>query len=378
MAMAVFDSPPSRRGDSPRGVRIPLVPIGSYRIRPAADTRLGASSSTRAVTRVESFTSAKSGEFKTSISTKSVAKIDWLNATFCTPANFADIGDFIRYVGSLLGRPISARADGGLFGFDDRFRMESRLDDGSKVEIGSVACGGESQRGRWLLQLTGKGCGLVKDWPGLQRLLLDLDAKVTRVDLAVDFLKGEYSVDDAIALYQDGAFISRGRNPELDIQGAWHEGGTKGRTVYVGKLKNGKTLCVYEKGRQLNMKDSDWTRYEVRLGNRDRVIPLDVLTNPDKYFAGAYPALTGMLESAADEIPTQKEELNGTLAHSLFHAKRCYGKYFHQVLQATDCDVSDLVEEIRVIGMPGRLDPAVAMAGIEWRDLQTQLRSMTT
>jgi phage replication initiation protein len=216
------------------------------------------------------------------------AKIDWLNATFDKPA--MSLAGLIKFINELLNGSVSTVLDGGLFGFTERHRLQLRLDDGAKVEIGSIALGGESQKGRWLLQLNGKGCGMVNDWPSLQELLEGLGATLSRVDLAVDFLNGEYTVDDALTLYETGAFINRGRNPELDTQGAWHESGTKGRTVYVGKLKNGKTLCVYEKGRQLNLEGSDWTRYEVRLGNRDREIPLDVLTNPDKYFTGAYPA----------------------------------------------------------------------------------------
>jgi len=276
------DSPPSSGG------------VSDWRLRPAGGC----------VTRVESISPSRGAQRK-------AATIDWLNATFDAPA-FSSVPDLMAQVGRLMARPISAYLDGGLFGFEERYRLESRLDDGAKVEVGAIALGGASQRGRWLLQLTGKGCGLVKDWSGIQKLLHTLEATITRVDLAVDFLDGEYSVDDAMTLYHDGAFISRGRNPDLDIQGAWHEGGSKGRTLYVGKLKNGKTLCVYEKGRQLNMKDSNWTRYEVRLGNRDRVIPLDVLTNPDKFFVGAYPALSGMLESAAEEIPTLREEVKGS------------------------------------------------------------------
>jgi len=347
---SLIDSPPCSGG------------VSGWRLRPSGGSGGGSS---RAVTREES--SFSSGELRCES-----AKIDWLNATFDAPP--LTVPELMAAVGRLMTQSLSAYRDGGLFGFAERYRLEFRLVDGSRVEVGSIALGGASQRGRWLLQLTGKGCGLVKDWPGIQSLLHDLGATITRVDLAVDFLDGEYSVDDAMTLYHDGAFISRGRNPDLDIQGAWHEGGTKGRTLYVGKLKNGKTLCVYEKGRQLHMIDSNWTRFEVRLGSRDRVIPLDVLTNPDKYFVGAYPALANMLEAAASEIPTLREEAKGSLAHSLRHARRCYGKHIHQALQVTDCAVADLIEEIRVIGMPRRLDPAAQTSGLDWQTLKSELR----
>jgi len=311
-------------------------------------------------------------ESSTSAAHPRKAKIDWLNATFDRPA--MSVHGLMSFLDGLMNGKLTAALDGGLFGFTERYRLQLLLDDGAKVEVGSIALGGESQLGRWLLQLNGKGCGMVSDWESVQELLEGLGAVISRVDLAVDFLDGEYSVDDAYSLYDRGAFINRGRNPELDTQGSWHEGGTKGRTMYVGKLKHGKTLCVYEKGRQQGMPDSDWTRFEVRLGNRDRVIPLDVLTNPDAAFVGAYPALRDMLEAASMEIPTQREEAKGGLAHGLYHLERCYGKYMHQALSMTGCSPSDLVEEVRIFGLPKKLDPAGGSAGLEWPELQAQIQ----
>lgn len=346
MSAQLHDSPPSAWGDA----------RFSWRLRSSA---VGAQApSARAVTRVESFTQSK-------------AKIDWLNATFDAPS--ITVHGLMSFVGRVMGRTVTAKLDGGLFGFTERHRLTALLDDGASVEVGSIACGGESQKGRWLLQLTGKGCGLVTDWESVQELLQGLGATISRVDLAVDFLNGEYTVDDALTLYEEGAFINRGRNPELDTQGAWHESGTKGRTMYVGKLKNGKTLCVYEKGRQLKIPDSAWTRYEVRLGNRDRVIPLDVLTNPDRFFVGAYPALANMLDAAAEEVPTVREEVKGSLAHGLHHMQRCYGKYLHQAIEVTGCNVVDLVEEIRVVGIPRKVEPAGVVAGLAWPELKAHM-----
>jgi len=388
------DSPPSRRGGSPS----PL--LGSYRVRPSVAVvdcaiRAAAVASPRDVTRGESSPRVSSHATKGTVPRSPVVKIDWLNVTFPRPSHLGDddspvdllrchnplgtaeLRTFRQVVDGLLSKPISAMTEGkGMFGFTRSFSLEIRLDDGATVPVGFLAFGGNSQRGKWFFQLNGKGCGLVKDWAGMRDFLEELEASISRTDLAADFLNGEYSVDDAVALYQEGAFISRGRNPKLDVQGGWIDGSDDGRTLYIGRLENGKMLCAYEKGKQLNMKASDWTRYEVRLGNKDRVIPLDVLTNPDKYFAGAYPALAGMLDSAAQEIPTQREELKGALAHGVYHLKRCYGKLIHQTLTATDCDAEGLIEEIRVLGMPNRLDPAAVSAGIEWHVLKQQVRSM--
>ena len=44
----------------------------------------------------------------------------------------------MSFVGGLMERTISAKLDGGLFGFTERHRLQLRLDDGAKVEIGSI------------------------------------------------------------------------------------------------------------------------------------------------------------------------------------------------------------------------------------------------
>src|SRR5690606_6258301 len=152
------------------------------------------------------------------------------------------------------------------------------------------------------------------------RWLESLQAKVTRLDLCVDFLHGEYTVDDAVSLYKSGRFNCSGREPLTDCAGDWLNG--KSRTLYIGKAKNGKLLRVYEKGHQLGDLDSSWVRYEVQFGSRDRVIPLEALTERDKYFAGAYPALVDLLANAcgAEKILTTRTEGEITLAHLLTHA----------------------------------------------------------
>lgn len=298
-------------------------------------------------------------------------KIDWLNATFpCPPFSVAGL---LSFLSGCASTELSARVDGGLFGFTERHRLYAHLD-GALVDIGSIALGGESQKGRWLLQLTGKGCGLITDWGSLSEMLESIDATITRVDLAMDFLDGEYSVDDAMDMLEQGLFTSNGRTPSSMQMGDWYCQ-KDGRTLYVGKGKNGKMLRVYEKGKQLKSVNSKWTRYEVQLGNRDRVIPFDVLTSPAKYFVGSYPALEALVHEAAASIPTHQAEAKSDLGHLLHHLSRCYGKALHQTQLVTKVDTSELIQELRVIGMPARVDPACMQSGVSWADIRAQLRS---
>lgn len=300
------------------------------------------------------------------------AKVDWLNCTFPAPSMSAP--GLVAFLGEICGAGMSAKLDGGLFGFTERYRLFLTVD-GSKVEVGALAMGGESQLGRWLLQLTGKGCGMVQDWDSLRELLEGLGATLTRLDLALDFIEGEHTVDDAMDMLEAGEFTSRGRTPSAMQMGGWNAGNKAGRTLYVGKSQNGKMLRVYEKGKQLGDQDSDWTRFEVQLGNRDRVIPLDAMTSPDRYFAGAYPALERLIESAAEAIPTTQTETLTNLGHLMFHMRRCYGKTLHQAQAISGASDTELIEEMRVIGLPKRVKPAGVVAGLAWPELQAQIRS---
>lgn len=298
------------------------------------------------------------------------AKVDWLNATFPTPR--MSLEGLLGFLGSIFNRPTTAKLDGGLFGFAERWKLSVYLG-GVMVEIGAIAKGGEAQRGRWMLQLTGKGCGLVCDWVSLRELLEGFEAKITRVDLAVDFLEGEHTVDDAVDMVDRGEFTSCGRRPSTSVAGDWLDQ-VHGRTLYVGKAQNGKMLRVYEKGRQLGDLDSDWVRFEVQLGNRDRVIPFETLTDCDRFFAGAYPALASLLEAAAEAIPTTQTETLTNLGHLLYHLKRCYGKAMHQAVEIAGATHTELIESMAVVGLPRRLKPSGVVAGLEWSELHDQVK----
>ena len=313
----------------------------------------------RAVTRGESTEGAKG------------AKVDWINATFPVPSLSVD--GVVALLGKFFGRPLTGATGRGLFGFQTGVKLRAYVG-GTMADVGSLAYGGESQRGRCMLQITGNGCGLVKDWRGLREFLESLDARITRLDLAVDFLEGQYSVDDAVRMHEEGGFTSAGRPPSTAVAGDWLDR-VRGRTLYIGKATNGKMLRVYEKGRQLGDLASAWVRYEVQLGAKDREIPFDAMTRCDEYFAGCYPALADMIEEAAEAIPTTRTQAKVSLAHLLQHLKRSYGKVIDVVSKLTGATVTELVEEVRVIGIPRRLNPSGVVAGLSWSEVLDQHRS---
>lgn len=309
------------------------------------------------------------GESQHSVETVQRANVDWLNATFEQP----DITpqELVAHLSRILRRPVTGQETGrGMFGFENQIELVAHV--GSrKQHMGALALGGESQRGRWLLQITGAGCGLITDWRGVREMLDSLGATVTRLDLAVDFLQGEYTVDDAEGMYREGGFTSRGRPPSISHAGDWYN--NRARTLYVGNAKNGKLLRAYEKGHQLGDANSPWVRFEVQFGNRDRVIPLDALIERDKYFAGAYPVLQQLVDVAEPErIATQQTDGETTLAHLLTHLRRTYGKAIDAMSATDGFSIASLVEVVRVNGLPRRVKASSLAAAPEWSQVLDQ------
>jgi phage replication initiation protein len=115
----------------------------------------------------------------------------------------------------------------------------------------------------------------------------ELDADITRCDLALDFFEGyRGGIERVWSDYSEGLCNVGGHKPKLrDIN--WLAGAE--RSLYIGSKKAGKETNVYEKGDQLFgvEVDSDWLRFELRYGNKLRVIDSDILRRPDDFFAGA-------------------------------------------------------------------------------------------
>lgn len=322
----------------------------------------------RAVTRGESPRLVNDGQ---------KAKVDWLNFTFPMGSEekpTISIQELIDRFSLLLHRPVTALDENkGLRGYRHSVTLFAHV--GSKKQpMGFIAWGGEAQRGSCLVTLSGGGCSLIADWSPVRDLIESLQGKVTRLDLAVDFLDGEYTVDDAIEFYKAGRFTLSGRPPCTSQAGDWLN--ERERTLYIGKAKNGKVCRVYEKGHQLGNLESQWVRYEVQFGSRDRVIPLDALTNRDQFFAGAYPVLGDLLDKAGERIKTQRTEGETTMAHLISHMRSAYGKALHVAMELDGFEIESFVEEVRVIGMPRRVKASSVEAGSSWSGVRDLIKKV--
>lgn len=147
-----------------------------------------------------------------------------------------------------------------------------------------------SQRSTLHCNIFGSACTFAQSgWrQKIASLITAVEGKITRVDLALDFFDGLTGGMDRIRSdYMHGGMDHWGKRPKCNLVGDWCNG--VARSFYIGSKEAGKQTNVYEKGHQLfgNSSGNPWIRAELRYGNKLRVLPVDVLTRPDDFFAGA-------------------------------------------------------------------------------------------
>jgi phage replication initiation protein len=294
--------------------------------------------------------------------------LDWFRFTFLPTLNQHETivqlrEDFQRWYDFQV---VVDPSEKGFRGYETSFDINCYLN-GETVRLGILAFGGAHVGGTVLVDLSGTGTAPVNDWKAVHSTLTELKARITRCDLALDFLNGEVTFEDLKGLYMGGDFNSGGRIPNYRELSSGNSSKLhcEGRTIEIGKRTNGKMFRGYEKGKQLGNQESEWLRLEVELGSRDREIPHDVVLRPNEYFAGAHKALGTILgqflEVSAEAIKTHQKDHETTLEKVLGHIKHQYGKYINVALPQFD-DIAAMVMCIRVDGTPPRLQKtALAM-----------------
>ena len=260
-------------------------------------------------------------------------------------------------------------SDKGMFGYTCTYDVSVWVE-GEMLRIGIIACGGSSTGNSMMVDMSGQGCSLVNDWQAVYATLQDIDARITRADTALDLMEG-FTLEQFDDLYFSGEFNCGGRIPSRRYMegGNSHNPHAAGRTLYLGKKANGKELCIYEKGKQLGNAESEWLRIEIRFGNRDRVIPHDIVLDPTKYFAGGFIALEHLVDSIAQKIMTDKkdiavEERSIVLKRLTHFLVAAYGKTIHQLAKELNYDYQALYDLLNVQGVPRRLEKSTVASGV--------------
>ncbi|MDR2173953.1 MAG: replication initiation factor domain-containing protein [Burkholderiales bacterium] len=288
------------------------------------------------------------------------AIVDWLSFTF--PAEHLH-GDGVLALRNELeaatGCKYYIEETNGKYGFTTGYRFYAVRWVGATptcVPFCEYAFGGESQQGRAYVSITGAGCSLVSDWNVVHRFLHLVQARITRVDLAVDFMNGEFDLERARAAYIDGLFKNGGRQPGANFVDDLNTG--SGKTLYIGNRTNGKVTRIYEKGKQLGNPDSKWTRFETELHNRDRHIPFDIVIRPSDYWVGQHKISENLIDAAAERIKTLTSEQEITIERLRRYLRLAYGRLLH-VIRLTDGDnfnAEQVFKELEMHGIPRRLE----------------------
>jgi phage replication initiation protein len=300
-----------------------------------------------------------------------LAIIDWLRFTFLPSTSHIDaLEQLKRYFALWFPLPCNfIPQDKGMHGYKSSFDVMV-WKDAQLISVAKVALGGTTTGNTMMVDVSGKGCSLIDDWQAVFATMQDLDARITRADTALDLMEG-FTLDQFDDLYWAGEFNCGGRIPKRRMyeSGDFHNRSGDGRTMYLGKKTNGKELCIYEKGKQLGDSSSDWLRIEIRFGNRDRVIPHDIVLNPTTYFAGGFIALETLVESIKTKIKTDQpdivaEERSIVLKHLTHHLMAAYGKTLYQLAYELKMDYKALYDLLSVPGVPRRLEKSVVADGV--------------
>ena len=201
------------------------------------------------------------------------------------------------------------------------------------AQYGRVHFGG--QNNTMLFELTATGCNAAAD--GWESRLYEFIAgavrpKITRIDIAKDFFEREYSPEQAALDRLEGKYTNHHMMPDGEKVGSdWESNNGKGKTYYIGSRESSKFVRVYEKGKQLGDKNSDWVRFEIEFKSKDIVIPFDVLLYPGEYFGGAYP-ICRQFQQKAIRIEAVKKNLELTFERGLEVAKNQVGRMINAVI----------------------------------------------
>jgi len=199
----------------------------------------------------------------------------------------------------------------GIMGFQQGAMLQI-----ADMPIGRIDYGGESQRGWVRVDITGKGCEWVQDWPGLESVEALPSAQLRRLDIALTTWEGQVTHELVVKAHTAGRFTIR-RPPKL--QQILSSDPRAGRTCYIGEReRSDKFMRCYEKGFEMAAKYAgrvpgetthidgkrveDIYRCEVEFKATGTDIPWEVVERRDQYFAGAYPFCGDVLPGVESDI----------------------------------------------------------------------------
>lgn len=290
--------------------------------------------------------------------------VDWCG--FRTKWHPADVMDLLH---SCFSVPEYLRFEGtgrGWKGYEQSRRIEYL-----RKPVGMVAFGGDQMNGWCQVNLSGAAIQHIAGDGAetLTQAVEDLRGQFKRVDIALTTCDGSVSIKTVEAAHASGGFRSGGRNPKMkEVRSSCV---TDGQTRYIGQREQPKFLRAYEKGYQLanefalrlkshggarieveGMKIDDKPvqdifRVELELKPEPELFPMDVMTNRDAYFSGAYPYLSTLVESKPQTFQlTAQRQAVAQMDAALMECRRQYGDILFTALAVHQGDITAIWDKI--------------------------------
>lgn len=209
-----------------------------------------------------------------------ISLIDWLSFTLKTMAHESEHGMIrtaitVSDVCTLLGIPESEFVDmpRGLHGYHHQKTCgDIRILYGGTADMGIH------------VQMSGQGCRqwetyFGESWTDLIQRLLEHDANISRIDLAVDDIRYDddkpyFKVGDLIKRAKKGLCRSKWRSAQPTEKIKLADGTSHGKTIYYGSPTSKLQLRIYEKnferqnaGKELEEGLTAWNRIELQLAD---------------------------------------------------------------------------------------------------------------
>lgn len=247
----------------------------------------------------------------------------------------------------------------------------------NSVPVGIIGFG--AIHGKDYVSITGTGCGMWSKafYAHVRQVVETVQGKITRLDIAMDFYRGEVSFEQCTQAY-DGDEFKLPKSPKSPMQSlvGKTQGGEKkinmGRTMYVGSRKGAKYVRCYEKGLEVFAKMPEafqlentepgsvvwgleqgappstiadqWLRVEIEFKPDQVLLSHDMIDNGDMYFAGAYPFTKRILECGDGCRPESlKQSVDIDFWKMVGHARNGYGNFIHS-LRKIGYDSTRIVE----------------------------------
>lgn len=227
---------------------------------------------------------------------------------------------------------------------------------------GLVCIGG--QNNTVMITINGTGCTYgKKGWEGHLHAWLSLFApmaNITRIDLVKDLINSDKDIYWFDKQDDLGGFSFIGRKPKVERRGNWKRPDGKGLTLYIGSRESSKFCRIYEKGKQLGDKYSNWLRVEVELKQKTVHIDFDVLLHPAKYFLACYPCFQvfNVGNIPLNKLENIQRENLISFEKALEITRNQFGRYLYAFrdIVKDDTKLLDMLTDIDNKSYPERLD----------------------